>query len=256
MRKKLALLGFLMLVSVGMAYTVSASDALKGVALEVFGKTLMKNEVTIDEEVILQYAKLSEDQRAKAVEIALRDPQVQEILETADDYHINVYAIYELGEYEYTYDSERGKGVALILREDAAKVEIKIFKEYDEELGVKIYEVIVDLSAEEVTEIIEHPEVRKPKIYAGIISTDELLDNPSKYHDQVVRVSGTVSDLGLLRGPYFTLDEKLTICYHWDETNIYPTQIKDKTQNGDHVVVTGRFLGDIVYVENIEKVTS
>lgn len=29
MRKKLALLGFLMLVSVGMAYIVSASDALK-----------------------------------------------------------------------------------------------------------------------------------------------------------------------------------------------------------------------------------
>ena len=152
MRKKLVLLGFLMLLSVGMAYAVNASDDLKEICFGVFKAPA--NEVRIDEGVIPQYAKLSEDQRAKAVEIALGDPQVQEILEEADNYQIGyVGNIFDMQETE--------RGIALIPREGFALVEIQILKKYDQELGLKIYEITVDLLEEEVTEIKEYPEIRK-----------------------------------------------------------------------------------------------
>lgn len=243
MRKKLALLGFLMLVSVAMAYIVSASDTLKGLALGVFGE----NEVAIDADLI--FTRLSPDQKAKAIEIALVDPQVQDVLEGVDDYSTSVSDVFDVQEIE--------GGIALIPKEGFAVVRFQIYKDYGEEFGLKVVKVTVDLLKGEVNEIEECPEVRKPKVHEGIISTDELLGNPSKYHGQVVRVSGTVINLGLLRGPYFMLDvESVIVCYHHDETNIYPTQIKDKIQNGDRVVVTGKFLGDIIYAEKVEKVTS
>lgn len=157
MRKKLALLGFLMLVSVGMAYAVSASDDLKGLCFGVFKAP--ENKVWIDEGMIPQYAKLSEGSRAKAVEIALGDPRVQQMLEGAD-YRVGVYDVFDLREIEV---EEKGKGIALIPREGFASVEFRIYKEYDQELGLKVYEVIVNLLEEEVTEIREHPELRKPK---------------------------------------------------------------------------------------------
>ena len=239
MRKKMALLSLLMLVSVGAVAVASATGALKGLALGSY-------EVEIDETFI--FTTLSPDQEAKAVEIAFGDLQVQEILEGVDDYCTSVSSVYEVKEIE--------RGIEIISKEGLALVGLRIYKDYGEEFGLKVVKVTVDLLKEEAKEIEEYPEVVKPKVHEGIISTDELLGNPSKYHDQVVRVSGAVSDLGLLRGPYFKLDKKLLICYHYDETNIYPTQIKDKIQNGDHVVVTGRFLSDIVYAEKIEKVTS
>jgi hypothetical protein len=250
MRKKLALLGFLMLVSVAMAFTVATSDALKGLALRVFGK----NEIRIDE--VLISTKLSSSQRERAVEIALRDPQVQEILENVQNYSTIVSDVYDLQETRFRDGRGTERAIMLVPKEGLALVELIIRKDYGDEFGVKVVKVTVDLLKEDVKEIEVFPEVRKPKIYEGTISVDELLDDPSKYHGQIVRVSGIVSDLGLLRGPYFRLDGKLTICYRWNDINIYPTQIKDKIQNGDHVVVTGRFLGDIVYAEKIEKVTS
>jgi len=73
-----------------------------------------------------------------------------------------------------------------------------------------------------------------------------------------------MSDLGLLRCPSFTVDENRTllISYLYDETNIYPTQIKDEVQNGDPVVVTGQFFYEPqnmsekyrMYAEKVEKI--
>lgn len=260
MRKKLALLGFLMLVSVGMAYIVSASDALKGLAPGFFGR----NEVTIDADLI--YTKVSPDQKVKAVEIALGDPQVQEILEGVDNYCTGVSDVFDVQEIEVEEGGDKRRVIALIPKEGLALVEFLTYKEYDQEIGLRVYEVIVDLSNERVNEIKEHAEVRKPRTQeiGGIITTDELLGNPLKYHGQVVRVSGIMSDLGFFRCPCFTLDGKpLMIWYLHDEVNLYPTQIKDKVQNGDHVIVTGKFFyypdatpPYTMYAEKVEKVTS
>jgi len=238
MRKKLALLSLLTLVSVGAAVVVNASGAL--------GFLAHKGEVRIDE--VLIFTKLTSDQRAKAIEMALGDSQIEGMLEGVDYYRTSVSDVFDVQKIE--------GGIALIPKEGLALVGLQIYKDYGEEFGVKVVKVTIDLLEEEVKEIEENPEVRKPKVHEGIISTDELLSNPSKYQDQVVTVSGVVGDLGLLRGPYFRLDGKLLVCYLWDETNIYPTQIKDKIQNGDSVVVTGKFHGDTIYAEKVEKVTS
>ena len=42
-------------------------------------------------------------------------------------------------------------------------MEIKVFKEYEDKIEIKIYEVIVDLTEEAVTEIKEHPETLVPR---------------------------------------------------------------------------------------------
>ena len=116
------------------------------------------------------------------------------------------------------YDTQKTEqGIALIPKEGLALVRFRIIKDYDEEFGVKVVKVTVDLLTEEVKEIEEAPEIRRLKIVHGIMSTDELLSNPSKYQNQVIGVTGKVSDLGLLRGPYFRLEGKLTVCYHYNE---------------------------------------
>lgn len=160
MKKKLALLGFLMLVSVGMVYVTNALGALQFLQVWKKGGQVW---ITAEEDEWTIYKlidKLSEEQRAKATEIAMGDPRVQEILKEADDYQISVYDFLYLQEIE---DEEKGKGFAIARREGFALVVIRIFKKYDQELGLNEYEVIVDLSEEKVTEIREHPEVRKPK---------------------------------------------------------------------------------------------
>lgn len=238
MRKKPALLSLLMLVSIGAAVIANSSGAL--------GFLAQKGEVKIDE--VLIFTKLTPEQKTQAVEVALGDSRIQGILEGEDDYRITVSDVFDIQKTE--------RRIALIPKEGLALVELQIYRDYGQEFGVKVVKVTVELLKGEAMEIEESPEVRKPKVNEGIISTDELLGNPSKYQGQVLRVAGVVSDLGLLRGPYFRLDGKVTVCYLYDDTNIYPTQIKDKIQNGDCVVVTGKFLGDIVYAEKVEKVAS
>jgi len=95
----------------------------------------------------------------------------------------------------------------------------------------------------------------------GTVTTDELLRNPQKYDGQVLKVFGRITDLGHLRCPCFTLDGKpIVVWYLYNDTNIYPSQIEGRLQNGDFVVVTARFqyepsLGDecVVYAQTIEK---
>jgi len=147
MRKKIALLALLLIASVGMAYIVSASDDLKALCVIFFGE----NEVR----VINSTALLSEDRREKAVEIALNDPQVKEILQGVNEYIIGASAIFDVQEIE---DPERGKGIALILKEGFAMVSIRIFgEEHYQKTALNGYDVIVDLSQESVSEIREFP---------------------------------------------------------------------------------------------------
>ena len=83
------------------------------------------------------------------------------------------------------------------------------------------------------------------------VSIDELSNNPSEYHLKRVTVSGTVSKLGLVSGPYFMLDEKIWVCYvKEDLTFIDISTIK----NGDYVTVTGKFRApDELRAESITK---
>jgi len=109
---------------------------------------------------------------------------------------------------------------------------------------------------------ITESSVFEPEMGTTSVNINELLSNPSQYHRHRIHASGTVSDLGLLEGPFFQLDGKLLVCYRYDDIDLYPTQIKDKIDNGDYVAVTGRFFYEeliegqcsMLYAEKIEKV--
>jgi hypothetical protein len=115
--------------------------------------------------------KLSEEQRCKAIEIAKRNKTVQKILEGAENYHITVYDVMKMEEIE---KEGKGRGIKLVHEEGKARVEIRVFKEYEDEKGLKEYSVIVDLAKEEVTEINEVPEIRKAKIRWEGYNVNEL----------------------------------------------------------------------------------
>ena len=120
-----------------------------------------------------EYTKLSEEQRCKAMKIAKRNETVQKILEGAENYHITVYDVMKMEEIE---KEGKGRGIKLVHEEDKARVEIRVFKEYEDEKGLKEYSVIVDLAKEEVTEINEVPEIRKAKItWEGNVIEIELV---------------------------------------------------------------------------------
>ena len=82
------------------------------------------------------------------------------------------------------------------------------------------------------------------------VSVDELSNNSSGYHGQRVMVSGTVSQLGLVKGPYFLLNEEIWVCYLHEEASVDISNVK----NGDYITVTGRFWApNTIYAEYIEK---
>lgn len=149
--RKMILLGFLTLVALGMVFVVNTSGTLQ--ILNV-GKSV----ITINVEE-LQFIKLSEEQVAKAVKIAMGDSRVQEMLNEADNYKIIVHSVLEVQEIV----DEEGKRFVIAQEKEFALVLIQIFRDYGQKLGSKTYEVIVNLSKEKVTEIREHPEVHKPK---------------------------------------------------------------------------------------------
>ena len=108
-----------------------------------------------------------------------------------------------------------------------------------------------------ITEVFFHPSTNQEPPYSSPemgeaipVSIDELCNNPSTYHEQRVTVSGTVSELGLVKGPYFMLDEKIWVCYLHEEASVDISNV----ENGDYVTVTGRFWSiDTIYAEEIQK---
>ena len=100
------------------------------------------------------------------------------------------------------------------------------------------------------SESSQEPYSLPPMSEAIPVSIDEISNNPSAYHGKRVMVSGKVSQLGLVKGPYFMLNEKVWVCYLHGEASVDISNVK----NGDYVTVTGRFWApDTVYAEKIEK---
>ncbi|MGD9131558.1 MAG: hypothetical protein PVH73_08320 [Candidatus Bathyarchaeota archaeon] len=248
--KRLALLGLLLLASVGSAVAAQASGVLggfadEGEAVEIGDRvrTVVVPGVTFTPSVDTE----------KAKEIVLMDSWIQEFLDDADDYFIQVVdAIY----VKNVYDG--GKSVELGMKWGFAKVTIKITNDYGEEIGVQVIEAIVDMENEEITERYEvTSEVIKPKVKEGITPLSELMKNHSDYYDVIVTVSGKVSSLGeenyLLGEPFdslFELDEMVTVIYSHDEATVDVSGI----ENGDTVTVTGKFWEpNLIYATKIEK---
>jgi len=234
-RKRLALLSLLLLVSVGSSIVVYASGVLQSLASNV-------EEFEINVQAVQLSSMLSQEERENAINIVLMNSQVQEMLEGADNYTVQVSEVFDIHEIE--------GGIALIPKEGLALVTLQINKDYGEEFGVQVVKLTVDLLNDEIKEIEENPEIRKLKVHEGTLSPSELVQNPSEYDGVIVTVSGKVSLLGEVFGSLFMLDETVTVFYSHEEASLDVSNI----ENGDYVTVTGKFSSpEAIYALEIEK---
>ena len=235
-RKRFALLSLLLLASVGSAVVAQASGVL-----QILAGNVEEAEISIQTASVSLI--LTPEDREKATDIVFMDSQIQELLEGADNYTIQVSEVFDIHEIS-------GGGIALVPKEGLAQATIEINNDYGEEFGVQVVTVTVDLLNEEITETEVNPEIRKPKVHEDVLSPSELVQNPSEYEGVLVTVSGEVSLLGEVFGYLFMLDETVTVFYRHEEANVDVSNI----ENGDTVTVTGKFSShDTIYALKNEK---
>jgi hypothetical protein len=191
---------------------------------------------------------LTAEDKQKVMDIVLMDSQIQQLIESADNYTIEVSEIFDVNEVSFDLDVA-GNGIALVPQEGVAQATITINNDYGEDFGVQVITVTVDLETEQITEIDVEPETVKPKIEDDIISITDLVGNASKYDGVVVTVSGEVSLLGEVFGSLFELDHQVTVFYAHAAAVVDVSNIS----NGDTVTVTGNFVApDTIYATVIE----
>jgi len=233
----------LLVASVGSAVVVQATGVMQR-----FG-SIEKAEINIQSASVTLL--LTAEDRQKVMDMVLMNPQIQELLEGADNYTIEVSEVFDINEVSFDVNEGASGGVELVPKEGIAQAIITINNDYGEEFGVQVITVTVDLENEEITETEVNPEVRKPKIIDDSLSPSELVQNPSEYDGAVVTVSGKVSLLGEVFGYLFMLDETVTVFYRHEEADVDVSNI----ENGDTVTVTGRFSSpDTVYALKIDEV--
>jgi hypothetical protein len=233
--KRLAILCFLLLASVSSAVVAHAAGVMQS-----FSNT---EKAEIDIQTASVTLILTPDDRQKVTNIVLLDSQIQELLEGADNYTIEVSEIFGFRE-------TASGGIELIPKEGVAQATIEINNDYGEEFGVQVITVIINLENEEITEIKVNPENRKLKVNDNVLSPSELVKDASKYDGVIMTVSGKVSLLGEVFGYLFMLDEEVTVFYRHEEATIDVSNI----ENGDAVTVTGKFVApDTIYAIKIEK---
>ena len=232
--KRLALLGLLLVVSVGSAVVAHATGVMQS-----FGN-IEKAEININTASVTLI--LTPEDRQKVTDIVLFDSQIQELLEDADSYTVEVSEVFDV--------HETVRGVELIPKEGVAQATIEINNDYGEEFGVQVIRVTVDLVNEEISEIEVNPENRKPKVNDDTLSPIELVQDASKYDGVIVTTSGEVSVLGEVFGYLFMLDEEVTVFYIHEGATVDVSNI----ENGDTVTVTGKFAApDTIYAIKIEN---
>jgi hypothetical protein len=240
--KRLALLCLLLVASVGSAVVVQATGVMQR-----FG-SIEKAEINIQSASVTLL--LTAEDRQKVMDIVLMDPQIQELLEGADNYTIEVSEVFDINEVSFDVNEGVSGGVELVPREGVAEAIITINNDYGEEFGVQVITVTVDLENEEITETEVNPEIRKPKVIDDSLSPSELVQEATNYDGVVVTVSGKVSLLGEVFGSLFMLDETVTVFYVHEEATVDVSNI----ENGDTVTVTGKFAApDTIYATRIEK---
>jgi hypothetical protein len=232
--KRLALLGVLLLLSICSAVVVHGTNVLQS-----FGNV---EEAEINIQTASVTLLLSAEERETAINLVLMVPQIQDLLQTADNYTAKASEIFDV--------HETNGDVALVPKEGLAMVTLEITTDYGEEFGVQIVAATVDIANEEITQLEVNQEVRKPKVEDNLLLPSELVDNASEYDGVVVTVSGEVSLLGEVFGSLFMLDDTVTVFYAHEGATVDVSDI----ENGDTVTVTGRFAApDTLYALKIEK---
>jgi hypothetical protein len=239
--KRLALLCLLLVISASSAVVVQAAGLMQGF------RSAEMTEITVNMATVSLI--LTAEDRQRVLDIVLMDAQIQQMLDAADNYTIEVSEVFDIKDVSFDLDVA-GNGVALVPREGVAQATITINNDYGEEFGVQEIKVTVNLETEEITETDIQPEVVRPKIEEGVVSITELVEKASAYDGVVVTVSGEVSLLGEVFGSLFELDETVTVFYAHAAGVVDVSNI----ENGDTVTVTGIFVApNTIYAESIEK---
>jgi len=232
--QRFALLGFLLMLSVCSAVVVHAANVLQS-----YGNV---EEAEIDLHSATVTMILSAEERETAINLVLMRPQIQDLLQTADNYTAEASEIFDI--------QESNGDITLVPKEGLALVTLELNSDYGEEFGVQTVKATVDLAQETVTDLEVNPEVRKPKVNDNVMSPSELVENAAEYDGVVVTVSGKVSILGEVFGSLFMLDDTVTVFYSHAEATVDVSGIA----NGDTVTVTGKFATpDTIYALTIEK---
>ena len=238
--KRLALLCLLLIASASTAIVVQAAGLMQDF------RSAETTEITVNMETVTLI--LTAEDKQRVMDLVLMDSQIQQLLESADNYTIEVSEIFDINEVSFDLDVA-GNGIALVPREGVAQATITINNDYGEEFGVQVIIVTVNLETEEITETDVQPETVRPKIQDGIVSIMELVEKASAYDGVVVTVSGEVSILGEVFGSLFELDETITVFYAHAAAVVDVSNIS----NGDTVTVTGSFVApDTIYATAIE----
>lgn len=239
--KRLALMCLLILVSVGSAVVVQATGVIQS-----FGIT-ERAEIKIS--VASVNVILTAEERQNVIDIVLIDTRIQDLLETADEYAIEVTEVFDIKDLSFELEAV-DDAIQMIPKEGIAQAIITINNDYGDKFGVQNVTVTVDLVKEEITKLEIEQEIVKPKEKEELISISELVQNPSKHDGVVIKVSGKVSLLGEVFGSLFLLDEKVTVFYAHEQASVDVSNI----QNDDIVTVTGKFAApDTIYATLIQK---
>jgi hypothetical protein len=232
--KKIAILGFLLLLSFCSAVIVHAANILQSYS------NIEESEINIDLASVSLL--LTPEERESAINLVLMATKIEDLLKTADNYTAEASEIFDI--------RETNEGFNLIPKPGVALVTLEINKDYGEEFGIQIVKVTVDIEQMEITNTEVKPEIIKSKIINNLISLNELVENSSDYDGVVVTVSGKVSLLGEVFGSLFELDKTVTVFYAHEEAIVDVSAIK----NGDTVTVTGKFVApDMIYALEIKK---
>jgi hypothetical protein len=232
--QRVALLGFLLMLSVCSAVVVHAANVLQSYA-NVEEAEINLNSATVS-------LLLSAEERETAINLVLTQPQIQELLQTADNYTAEASEIFDI--------RESNGDITLVPKEGLALVTVELNTDYGAEFGVQAVKATVDLTQETVTDLEVNPEVRRPKAIDSPLSPSELVEKAAEYEGVVVMVTGKVSLLGEVFGSLFMLDNTVTVFYSHAEATVDVSGIA----NGDTVTVTGKFAApDTIYALTIEK---
>ncbi|MCW4010012.1 MAG: hypothetical protein NWF05_05265 [Candidatus Bathyarchaeota archaeon] len=230
--KRIALLGLLLLASIGFAFAAQATSILPS--------NVEDAEIKIQSTSITLI--LSEQQRQTAINLVLAVPQIQQLISAADSYTAVASEIFDI--------QENNGFITLVPKEGVAKVTIDLYTDYGEEFGEQTITATVDLTQNTITQTDIDPQIRKPKVQTSPLLPQELLQTPEEYDGVVVTVTGKVSLLGEVFGYLFMLDGDLTVFYSHQDASVDVSNI----QNGDTVIVTGKFAApNNLYALSIQK---
>jgi len=230
--KTLAILSFLLLLSVCTAVAVNATNILQGLGNE--------DEVRISSVSVSLI--LTPEEKEAATNLVLIVPEIEDLLKTADNYTVQVSEIFDIHE---TYE-----GITLVPKSGVALITLEVNRDYGDEFGVQFVKATVDIEQMEITDTEIKSEVLKPKIIENPMLPNELIEQSSEFDGVVVTVSGKVSLLGEVFGSLFELDKTVTVFYAHEDATVDVSDI----ENGDTVTVTGKFVApDIIHALIIEK---